>query len=89
MNSKVHQPYETDDARWQAVLDRDRAADGRFWCGVVTTGIYCRPHCPARPKRENVRFFATREAARAAGLRACKRCCPDDDTRRPLPSSKG
>ena len=71
--------FSEDNARWQAVLDRDRRADGGFWCGVVTTGIYCRPQCAARPKRENVRFFTSREAARAAGLRACKRCRPDDD----------
>ena len=69
--------YNTEDARWQAVAGRDRAADGLFWCGVVTTGIYCRPHCAGRPKRQNVRFFDSREAARAAGLRACKRCHPD------------
>ncbi len=67
-----------DDDRWQAVRSRDRTADGRFWYGVVTTGIYCRPQCPSRlAKRENVRFFASRDAARASGLRACKRCRPD------------
>jgi len=67
-----------DAARWQAVLDRDHRADGVFWYGVVTTGIYCRPQCPSGPaKRENVRFFETRAAARAAGLRACRRCHPD------------
>ena len=69
--------YATDDARWQAVQARDRGADGVFWFGVVTTGIYCRPGCPARPKRDNVRFFATAAAARAAGLRPCKRCRPE------------
>lgn len=68
-----------DDARWQAVVGRDRSADGAFWYGVVTTGIYCRPHCPSRPKRENVRFFATQAAAHAAGLRPCRRCRPDQD----------
>lgn len=65
--------------RWAAVLVRDRAADGRFVTGVLTTGIYCRPSCAARhPKRENVRFFADGTAARAAGLRPCLRCRPDD-----------
>ncbi|HUO86886.1 MAG TPA: Ada metal-binding domain-containing protein [Thermoanaerobaculia bacterium] len=60
---------------------RDRAADGRFVLGVTTTGIYCLPSCPARrPRPENARFFATVEAARAAGLRACRRCRPDDFT---------
>jgi AraC family transcriptional regulator of adaptative response/methylated-DNA-[protein]-cysteine methyltransferase len=67
------------DAAWQAVLARDRAADGRFVTGVLTTGIYCRPSCAARhPRRENVRFFADGTAARRAGLRACMRCRPDE-----------
>ena len=69
----------TDDTAWAAVLRRDRAFDGRFVTGVLTTGIYCRPSCAARhPSRSNVRFFADGAAARAAGLRACKRCLPDD-----------
>lgn len=64
---------------WQAVLARDRAFDGRFVTGVLTTGIYCRPSCAARhPARDNVRFFADGAAARDAGLRACLRCRPDD-----------
>ena len=59
-------------------MRRDRAADGRFVIGVLTTGIYCRPSCPARaPKRENVRFYASSAEAEAAGLRPCKRCAPD------------
>jgi len=70
----------SDAARWRAVHDRDRAADGQFWYGVLTTGIYCRPHCPSRPKRENLRFFETCAAARTAGLRPCKRCQPDKET---------
>lgn len=62
---------------------RDRAYDGRFVTGVLSTGIYCLPSCPARnPKAENVRFFATLEEAAASGLRACKRCKPDDFYRR-------
>lgn len=70
------------DAAWAAVTARDRAADGRFVTGVLTTGIYCRPSCAARhPRRENVRFFASGEEARAAGLRACLRCMPDEVTR--------
>ena len=70
-----------DDA-WAAVLRRDRAFDGRFVTGVLSTGIYCRPSCAARhPARHNVRFFATGAEARAAGLRACKRCLPDDIAR--------
>ncbi len=58
---------------------RDRSLDGQFVGAVKTTGIYCKPSCPARrPLRENVEFFATTEQARAAGYRACKRCLPDD-----------
>ncbi|HMQ19835.1 MAG TPA: Ada metal-binding domain-containing protein, partial [Sphingopyxis sp.] len=72
----------TDDARWAAVLRRDKALDGRFVTGVLTTGIYCRPSCAARhPSRANVRFFADGAAARVAGLRPCKRCLPDDVAR--------
>jgi AraC family transcriptional regulator of adaptative response/methylated-DNA-[protein]-cysteine methyltransferase len=68
-----------EDRAWIAVASRDRAADGAFWFGVTTTGVYCRPSCGARtPKRANVRFFASPEAARAAGFRACKRCRPDE-----------
>ena len=71
-----------DEAAWAAVTGRDRAADGRFVTGVLTTGIYCRPSCAARhPKRENVRFFAEGAEARGAGLRPCLRCLPDDVTR--------
>lgn len=70
------------DTAWRAVLARDRAADGTFVTGVLTTGIYCRPSCAARhPKPENVRFFATGTEAAAAGLRPCLRCKPDDATR--------
>ena len=72
----------TDDEAWAAASAKDRRFDGRFVTGVLTTGIYCRPSCPARPpKRENVRFFANPAAARAAGLRACLRCSPDDVSR--------
>lgn len=67
---------------WTAVQQRDRAFDGRFVTGVLTTGIYCRPSCAARhPARANVRFFTDGAAARAAGLRPCKRCLPDDVSR--------
>jgi AraC family transcriptional regulator of adaptative response/methylated-DNA-[protein]-cysteine methyltransferase len=69
----------TDDQRYDAFVTRDRSLRDAFLVGVVTTGVYCRPGCPARaPRRENVRFFETAEEARAAGLRACKRCRPDD-----------
>src|SRR5215813_11727124 len=57
---------------------RDPRFDGRFFIGVTTTGIYCRPICPARsPKDENVRYFATAAAAAAAGFRPCLRCRPE------------
>jgi len=76
-----HPSVETEEA-WRAVLARDRAYDGRFVTGVLTTGIYCRPSCAARhPKRDNVRFFTTPAEARGAGLRPCLRCLPDDVTR--------
>jgi AraC family transcriptional regulator of adaptative response/methylated-DNA-[protein]-cysteine methyltransferase len=65
-------------ARWQAVVARDASFDDRFFYAVETTGVYCRPSCGARlPKRENVRFFATRAQAERAGFRACKRCKPN------------
>ena len=68
-----------DEARcYRALLARDRRFDGRFFTGVLTTGIYCRPVCPARtPRRENVRFFACAAAAESAGFRACRRCRPE------------
>lgn len=66
-----------DDARWAAFVARDAALDGQFFVSVRTTGIYCRPSCPARrPKRENVRFYATATEAERAGFRPCKRCKP-------------
>lgn len=68
-----------EEAAWRAVVARDRAFDGRFVTGVISTGIYCRPSCAARhPARANVRFFADGAAAREAGLRPCLRCAPDD-----------
>ncbi|MEQ8234890.1 MAG: bifunctional DNA-binding transcriptional regulator/O6-methylguanine-DNA methyltransferase Ada [Gammaproteobacteria bacterium] len=62
---------------WAAVCARDAAADGGFVYAVRTTGVFCRPSCPSRrPRRENVRFFATAAGAAAAGFRACRRCRP-------------
>ncbi|MGH7088086.1 MAG: Ada metal-binding domain-containing protein, partial [Stellaceae bacterium] len=70
--------FATDDGRWQAVRTRARDADGAFYYSVRTTGVYCRPSCAARlPRRENVRFHATREAAERDGFRPCKRCRPE------------
>jgi AraC family transcriptional regulator of adaptative response/methylated-DNA-[protein]-cysteine methyltransferase len=63
--------------RWEAIVSRDAAADVHWFYGVTTTGVYCRATCPSRrPLRENVRLFETRDAAEAAGFRACKRCDP-------------
>ena len=63
---------------YEAAKSKDARFDGWFFCGVTSTGIYCRPSCPARtPKRENMRFYATAAAAQQAGFRACLRCRPD------------
>jgi AraC family transcriptional regulator, regulatory protein of adaptative response / DNA-3-methyladenine glycosylase II len=65
-------------ALYRAVESRDRRFEGRFVLGVTTTGIYCRPGCPARlPRRENVRFFACAAAAESTGFRPCRRCRPE------------
>lgn len=62
----------------QAAEDKDARFDGWFYTGVTSTGIYCRPSCPARtPKASNMRFYSTAAAAQAAGFRACKRCRPN------------
>ena len=62
---------------WNAVVSRDASRDGSFVFAVRSTGIYCRPSCPARrPRREQVRFFQVAEAAEQAGFRACRRCHP-------------
>ena len=66
------------DACYRAVVARDPRFDGRFFTGVTSTRIYCRPICPARtPARRNMRFFAHAGAAEAAGFRACRRCRPE------------
>ena len=62
----------------QALLARDARFDGRFFTGVLTTGIYCRPICPARPpKAENCRYYPSAAAAQSAGFRPCLRCRPE------------
>ncbi|WP_322058775.1 bifunctional DNA-binding transcriptional regulator/O6-methylguanine-DNA methyltransferase Ada [Paraburkholderia sp. J63] len=69
--------FATESARWTAIAARDARADGQFFYGVRTTGVFCRPSCASRlPRRENVEFFADADAARAAGFRECKRCRP-------------
>src|SRR5215471_2032765 len=68
-----------DEEQWyRASMSRDVRFDGQFIMAVRTTGIYCRPSCPAvTPKQQNVRFFPTSAAAQANGFRACRRCLPD------------
>ena len=69
---------EDPDRCYQAAQSKDARFDGWFFCAVTSTGIYCRPSCPARtPKRQNVRFYPTAAAAQQAGFRACLRCRPD------------
>lgn len=77
------------DAAWAAFERRDRSWDGRVIGAVRTTGIYCKPSCPARrPKREHVEFFLDGESARAAGYRSCMRCKPDEVGREALAVTK-
>jgi AraC family transcriptional regulator of adaptative response/methylated-DNA-[protein]-cysteine methyltransferase len=69
------------EACWTAVENRDAAADGNFFYGVRTTGVYCRPGCASRrPLRTNTVFFETTAAAETAGFRSCKRCRPTDES---------
>ena len=66
------------DQRYEAAASKDARFDGVFFTAVTSTGIYCRPSCPAiTPKRANMRFYPTAAAAQEAGFRACKRCRPD------------
>jgi AraC family transcriptional regulator of adaptative response/methylated-DNA-[protein]-cysteine methyltransferase len=83
LNPDVQEPRQLqmnnllDDARWQAVLARDGASDGKFVFAVSSTGVYCRPSCPSRrPRRENVEFFLRPQQAERAGFRECLRCRP-------------
>src|SRR6201992_4548741 len=69
------------DAAYRVISARDARFDGRLFTGVKTTGIYCRPICPARtPKRENVTFWPSAAAAQEAGFRPCLRCRPEIST---------
>jgi AraC family transcriptional regulator, regulatory protein of adaptative response / methylated-DNA-[protein]-cysteine methyltransferase len=75
--------FARDDQRWQAVIQRDASADGAFYYSVKSTGVYCRPSCPARlANRKNVCFHATTQDAERAGFRACKRCRPKQSSLR-------
>jgi AraC family transcriptional regulator, regulatory protein of adaptative response / methylated-DNA-[protein]-cysteine methyltransferase len=78
MQLRTHMPAVTNNPElWSAVLSRDASRDGSFVFAVKSTGIYCRPSCPARrPRPEQVRFFQLPEAAEQAGFRACRRCHP-------------
>jgi len=69
--------YMDTEACERAIRSRDARFDGWFFCAVVTTRIYCRPSCPARPHLKNLRFYPSAAAAQQAGFRACKRCRPD------------
>ena len=78
MNKTAANYYDTDSARWDAVQNRDAIADGIFFYGVITTGVYCYPSCASRGAlRENVRFYTSRQRAMEDGLRPCKRCQSD------------
>lgn len=80
MSNLMNNHFMTDQARWEATQQRNPEADGHFYLGVKTTGVYCRPTCSSRmPKRENVRFFITPHEAEQAGFRPCKRCQPQQD----------
>ena len=72
-----------DEAYYRAMLARDPRFDGKFFVGVKTTGVYCRPVCPARPRRENVEFFASALLAERRGYRPCLRCRPEAAPRSP------
>ena len=66
-----------DDVWYRALLERDKGFEGIFWAGIKTTGIFCRPACPARkPKRENVTFFTSIRQAMEQGFRPCRKCRP-------------
>ncbi|WCF10828.1 bifunctional transcriptional activator/DNA repair enzyme AdaA [Paenibacillus thiaminolyticus] len=70
-------PEPVTDEMWQAIVSNNSAYDGQFWYAVKSTGIFCRPSCKSRPpKRENVGFFRSAEAALSAHYRPCKRCKP-------------
>ena len=84
----IKQSYRTDHDRWQAIIHRDKKAADAFVYSVKTTGVYCRPPCPARrARRENVAFYLTPKDAERAGFRACKRCKPDDPSARSEPAA--
>ena len=79
----IDSKFTSDDSRWNAVVDRDRNADGIFFYAVKTTGVFCCPSCSARlPNRPNVEYYSTCKAAEAAGYRPCKKCTPCANTKK-------
>jgi AraC family transcriptional regulator of adaptative response/methylated-DNA-[protein]-cysteine methyltransferase len=79
LREPVSRPFMTEDDQWDAVVRRDPNADDRFYYGVLSTGVYCRPSCASRPaRRENVRFHRSCAEAEKAGFRPCKRCRPNE-----------
>ena len=77
--TRLPSPFTSDDKRWTAVVNREHSARAEFVYSVLTTGVYCRPGCPARrPRREHVRFHASCEDAARAGSRPCRRCRPNE-----------
>ncbi|RJQ58553.1 MAG: bifunctional DNA-binding transcriptional regulator/O6-methylguanine-DNA methyltransferase Ada [Desulfobacteraceae bacterium] len=77
MQEQAENRYSTEQARWDAIVRKDRRAGGAFVYGVLSTFVFCRPGCSSRlPKHENVRFFDTWEEAEQAGFRPCRRCAP-------------
>lgn len=78
---KKHTKYPTDGSRWEAVVTKERSADGCFYYAVKTTGVFCLPSCSSRlPNRVNVEFFDSCQEALKAGYRACKKCRPAGTT---------
>lgn len=78
LNNAQSTPSTPSDPRWTAVVTRDPKMDGVFFYGVTSTGVYCRPSCPARtPLPENIRFFPSTTSAELAGFRPCRRCQPN------------
>lgn len=81
--------FDTDDSRWDAVVNKDEAADGIFYFAVQTTGIFCRPSCSSRlPNRKNVSFFISCQEALKAGYRPCKKCRPTDKSKEEMIEGK-
>ena len=64
-------------ASFDSAMRNDQRFDGQFYSAVLTTGIFCRPGCPGKPRAENVRFFSTAAAAAESGFRPCLRCHPE------------